>query len=544
MTAIGALLRHSPPAEPPLAYSPALDRTVKVLIVAVVTLVTSMEFLTSYAINVALPDIQGDLAASLDEGSWILTTYMSCFLLALMMSNWLSARIGYRRYTIIAVTVFMVSAVGCGLSHTLAQMLVFRGVMGFAGGGFLSRGQAAIYLTFTGKARIGALAAFAFGVVALARTFAPAIGGYLTEWYSWRYVFFLNVPLALMALVLLAAFLPDLKAREDHPPLDVIGLLLLAGWVAPLQILLSRGERDDWFADPFIRTMAVTAVACGLLFLWWEVRPQNRHPIISFRAYRSRNFAVGSVFIVVIGMMLYGQLYVVPQFLRGVQHHSAWGVGMLETVDAAGFTVGLYVGALLMKKVGLRTLLGIGAAFFAAGMIAWSVRLTPDTSDSQMYLPLILTGFGAGWLIGPISTLINSQIAAPLLGESMQLYLFQRQLGGSWAIAILTILVDRQWSFWSGRLGESLNDYSLMTRDALHQHSAALAWAGVPPAQADAAALALLHARLSIQSVVNAFVDTFRYQAALGIFAFLLVLFFARGRPVAAARRWVVEIVR
>jgi DHA2 family multidrug resistance protein len=217
---------------------------------------------------------------------------------------------------------------------------------------------------------------------------------------------------------------------------------------------------------------------------------------------------------------------------------------MLQTIDAAAFTVGLYSGALLMKRLGLRTALGIGAVIFAAGMVLWSVRLTPWISDSQMYLPLILTGFGAGWEIGPISTLINSETPAPLVGESMELYLFQRQLGGSWGIAILTILVDRQRSFWSGRLGESLSIYSLPTQEALRENSAALAWAGLPPAHADAASLALLHARLSLQSVVNSFADTFRYQAAVGVCALILVLFFARGNPLTAARRWIVQMVR
>jgi DHA2 family multidrug resistance protein len=532
----------SPP--PALTYSPALDRTVKLFIVVVVTLATSMEFLTSYAVNVALPDMQGDLAASFDEGSWIITTYMTCFLIALMMSSWLAARVGYRRYMIGAVTVFMCSSIGCGLSHTLPQMLVFRGVMGFAGGGFLARGQAAIYLTNTGIARMKALIVYAFGVVAVARTFAPAIGGYLTEWYSWRYIFFLNVPLSLTALVLLVSFLPDVKAKDDHPRLDVFGLLLLIGWVAPLQICLSRGERDDWFADPFICSMAITAAVCFILFLWWEITLRYTRPIISFRAYRSRNFVVGSVFIIVIGMMLYGQLYVVPQFLRGVQQHSAWGVGKLETLDAAAFTVGLYIGALLMKKVGLRTLLAIGASSFAAGMVLWSVRLTPDISDSQMYLPLILTGFGAGWEIGPVSTLINSQTPAPLLGESMELYLFQRQLGGTWGIAILAIIVDRQRSFWSSRLGESLNHLSLATQDALREGAAVFGWTGLPPSQAEAASVGLLHARLMVQSVVNAFDDTFRYQAAIGVFAFLLVLLFGRGRPLVTLRSWIVQLVR
>jgi len=539
-----AAITLPPPSAPSaLTYSPALDRTVKFFIVIVVTLFASMEFVTSYAVNVALPDIQGDLSASFDEGSWIITTYMSSFLIALMMSSWLVAKIGYRRYTAIAVIVFMVSAVGCGLSHTLPQMLVFRGVMGFAGGGFLSRGQVAIYLTHKGKARLGALIVFAFGVLT-ARTIAPAVGGYLTEWYSWRYIFFLNVPLALSGLVMLVSFLPDVKAKDDPPRLDIVGLLLLIGWVAPLQIALSRGERDDWFADPFICTMAITAVVCFASFLWWEITLRYTKPIVSFRAYRSRNFAVGSAFIVVIGMMLYGQLYVVPQFLRGVQHHSAWGVGKLETVDAAAFMIGLYVGALLMKPIGLRTALAIGAAIFAAGMIVWSVRLTPDISDSQMYLPLILTGWGAGWEIGPVSTLINSQTPDTLLGESMQLYLFQRQLGGTWGIAILAILVDRLRSFWSSRLGESLNYFSLATQDALRQGSIAMRLSGFPHTQADAAALGLLHARLLIQSVVNAFVDTFRYQAALGIFAFVVVLFFARGHPISTTRRWIVQMVR
>src|SRR5215468_10368805 len=170
---------------PPLTYSPDLDRVVKFFIVVVVSLAACMEFLTNYSIGVALSDIGGDLSASFDEASWILTTYTTCFLVGLVLSSWLSARIGYRRYMMGAVAIFMTSSVCCGLSHTLSQMLVFRGVMGFAGGTFLVRGQAAINLTATGKARQTALVGFALVVVAFARTFGPVIGGSLTEWHSW-----------------------------------------------------------------------------------------------------------------------------------------------------------------------------------------------------------------------------------------------------------------------------------------------------------------------------------------------------------------------
>ena len=525
-------------------YSPALDRTIKWAIVLVVTLVTSMEFLTSYAVGVALPDIQGDLAASFDEGSWILTTYTTCFLIGLVLSNRMADRVGYRRWMIGAVILFMCSSIGCGMSHSLAQILVFRGFMGFAGGNFLARAQTAIYRTHEGPNRIKALLIFAFGVVICARTWGAFIGGYLTEWYSWRYIFFLNVPLALSALVLLVAFLPDVRAQSRRVPLDIAGLLLLIGWLAPLQIILSRGERDDWFSDPLILTLAIVAGVCLPLFIWWERHPLNRDPIVSLKLYSSRNFVLGSVYVVILGMMLYGQMYFVPQFLRNVQHHSAWGTGKLQTVNAIWFTIGLVVGAVLMKRLGPRAALGAGAALFMAGMLVWAFWLTPQISDEAMDLPLALTGFGAGWQVGPISSLINSQTPNILMGEGMELYLCQRQLGGSWGIAILAILVDRLRSFWSGRLGENINEYNRQAQDAVRQTAAGLQFAGMLHAQAHAGAVGVLHARLLIQSIVNAFADAYVYQAMSGATALILVTFFARGRVVAAGFRWISHMTR
>jgi DHA2 family multidrug resistance protein len=161
-----------------------------------------------------------------------------------------------------------------------------------------------------------------------------------------------------------------------------------------------------------------------------------------------------------------------------------------------------------------------------------------------MYLPLALTGFGAGWQIGPISILINSQTSNLLMGESMELYLCQRQLGGSWGIAILAILVDRQRSFWSGRLGEGINEYNFLSQDAFRHGAALLQFRGIPHAQSVAGAVGLLHERLVLQSVVNAFADTFAYQAAIGALALFVVIFFARGRAIKAGMQWVVQMTR
>jgi hypothetical protein len=217
---------------------------------------------------------------------------------------------------------------------------------------------------------------------------------------------------------------------------------------------------------------------------------------------------------------------------------------LLQTLNAIAFAIGLVMGAMLMKRLGFRLALAFGAAVFMIGMWQWTVRLRPDISDQAMYLPLMLTGFGAGWQIGPVSTLINSQISNPFLGEAMELYLCQRQLGGSWNIAILTILVDRQRSFWSGRLGENINQYNLMAQDALRQGTAALESIGLPHSQAVAGSMGILHGRLLAQSTVNAFADTFFYQTMIGVFALILVTFFARGRTLAAGLRWIMHMTR
>src|SRR5258706_5445429 len=181
-------------------------------------------------------------------------------------------------------------------------MLVFRGAMGFAGGNFLVRAQTAIYRTHVGKDRVGALAFLVLGVVVIGRTFGAAVGGYLTEWYSWRYIFFLNVPLSLASIVLLAAFLPDLRAPARRGRFDVIGMLLLVGWVASIQIVLSRGERDDWFSDPLIVTLTVVAVITLPLFIWWELTRAGDNPIIRLRFYANRNYIIGSIYVVILGM--------------------------------------------------------------------------------------------------------------------------------------------------------------------------------------------------------------------------------------------------
>jgi DHA2 family multidrug resistance protein len=539
MSAVASQLRL---AETPNTYSPDLPRVIKLFVLITVTLVTGMEFLTSYAVGVALPDMQGDLSASFDEGSWILTTYSTAFLIGLVLSSRLADFIGYRLHMIIAVLLYALSAIGCAQSHTLTEILWFRGMMGFAGGTFLTRGQTAMNLAFSEKARKRAVILFVFFVVGICRTVAPAVGGYLTEWHSWRWIFLLNVPLAAAALVILIAFLPDVRADRPGMKLDLSGMALLVAWVVSLQLILSRGERDDWFSDPFIKVLAVIVATALPLFIWRQLCA--RHPIVDLAIYRHRNFIVGSVYVLILGMMLYGQSYFVPQILRGVLKYSSSSVGRLQTFNAAFFFLGLLGGAVIMKRAGIRLALGFGAALFAGGMWYWARRLTPAIPEEQMYLPLALTGFGAGWQVGPLSALINSQTPSTLMGDGMEMYLCQRQLGGSWGIAVLAILLDWRRTFWSSRLGEFLSEPSLPAQDALHHGAAAFKAAGLAPSAAEAGSAAAIHGRLVLQSTINAFVDTYWYQFALGLIVMVLVLMFGRGSLLRRVTHWSVNALR
>jgi len=416
--------------------------------------------------------------------------------------------------------------------------------MGFAGGSFFTRAQTIIYRLYQGPERVKALTFFALCVVAGARTSGALIGGYLTEWFSWRAIFFLNLPFAITAIVILAICLPNLRLKHSLKKIDWPGLLFLAGWVAPIQIILSRGERNDWFADPMIRWLAVCASVCLILFILCELRPGERSPIITLRNYTHRNFVVGSLYVVVLGMILFGQLWAVPQFLRNVQHHSAWETGVLQTFNAAGFFVGLVAGSILMNRIGVKFALAAGAAIFCGGMLIWATRLSVGMSDAAMLLPLALTGVGAGWQLGPLSRLINGETPPELLGEGMELYLYQRQLAGSWGIAILTIMVDHRRSFWSERLGEHIDTYSSLLQEQLRLGAKALQGAGLTSSQADAVSLGIVHGRLLQQSVVNAFMETFYYQAALGAFALFLIFAFCYRRHVLAVVRWSSGLIR
>jgi MFS transporter, DHA2 family, multidrug resistance protein len=526
-----------------LTFSASLGRPTRILILLVVTLVTCMEFLTNYAVSVALPDIQGDLAASFDEGSWILTAYTTFFLLGLVVSNALTDRIGYRTYMLITASVFALAAAGCGLSHTLGEMLVFRCIMGFAGGSFLARAQTAIYRLYPIPVQTKPLIFFVLCVVGIARTCGPMVGGYLTEWYSWRAIFFLNIPFALTTIAILVLCLPNLRTKMVRKYPDWLGMLLLACWIVPIQIVLSRGERDDWFADPFIQWLTAAAVLCLPLFIWWELREGNRTPVISLRTYATRSFVVGSIYDLVLGMMLYGQLYAVPQFLRNVQQHSSWETGVLQSFNGAAFFVGIAVGAVLMKSIGNRLALAGGAAVFCVGMLTWATRLSIGISDEAMLLPLALTGLGAGWQVGPLSTLIKSETPPVLLGECMELYLFQRQLGGNWGIALLTILVDRRRSLWSERLGEGVSKYNLAFQEQLRAGARVLHATGLPFDQAQGVSLGLIHGRLLVQSIVNAFTDTFYYQAVLAVIALVLIFAFSHLHHLKLAWRWSADLI-
>ena len=504
---------------------PALDNAAKRMIFIILVMGAALELAMSQAVAIAVPDIQGALGASFDEGSWILTVYSTTFLLFLAASNWLASALGFRAYVGLSTLLYINGAIGCATSTTLTQMLIFRGLMGAGGACFLVRAFTSLSRDHVGKDRLKYQLILVVCCAGLGKALGAPIGGYLCYFYNWRLVFYFCVPLGIINLLLQAAYLPDIRVRHTGPP-DVIGFLLLAGWTVPLQIILSRGERFDWLADPTILALTVVATFCLPLFIAWEpfFRSRGHIPCVSLRVFANLNAAVGSVVVLPLGMLLYGQLYILPQFLRNVQDHTTLQTGLLLSINTIAFMAGILIAAKLLMAVGHRTLAVISTVMLASGLWLFGLRLTISSPDEAYYLPLILTGFPTGRLIPVVSNLMCGTLPPQLFGEGQQNYLLLRQLGGSVGTALLTIMIDLRRTHHSSRLGESLTTYSDFTREAIRAGGAALAINGVPPEKAAAAAFGVLHKDLIEQSVVNAFADTFYYQAAIAASATALVL--------------------
>ncbi len=491
-----------------------------------VTPATLMEVLDSTVVNVSIPHIAGSLGVTIEEATWTMTSYLVANAIVLPMTSWLANHFGRRRIFIVCLWTFTFASVLCGAAPSLPAMIIFRVFQGMSGGILVPIAQAIMLESFPPEKRGRAMAAFAI-VVIFAPIIGPILGGWITDNYSWRWVFYINVPVGSLAFVLANVFVFDPPyIRRKHDRIDYVGLLLLALGLASLEIVLDNGELKDWFSSPFIANFAIVAlVALGILIVW---ELMIDHPVVDLRLLKDRNFSSGLLLMTALGMVLYGSIILQPIYLQTLMGYTALLSGM--TLAPRGLTSLIFapLAGRLTEKKDARWLVAFGVIMTSITLIMMT-RWDLQTDFSALVLPNLIQGMGVVFLFVPLTTATMAYISNENMGMASGLFNLMRNMGGSAGIAFVNTMLSRRMQFHHERLGESLNAFNPGTQSTLYSVPRLLFQHGVPAGADQIASLGMMQAELARQSAMLAFIDNFWLLAIL--FLIMLPLLFLMRKP-------------
>jgi DHA2 family multidrug resistance protein len=522
------------PATAPAAIAPRPTmRPINPWVVALtVTLATFMELLDTSIANVSLPYIAGGLGRSFDEVTWILTTYLVANAVVLPLSAWLSRVFGRKTYYMACVALFTVTSLFCGIAPTLGIMLIARVLQGIGGGGLAPVEQAILVDTFPPAKRATAFALYTVAIVT-APAVGPVLGGWITDNYTWRWVFLINIPIGLLSLYLTSRFVHDPPAFTEERKrvrnasgklnLDSVGIALVAVGSGALEVLLDRGQIDDWFGSRFICSMFVLGIGCLTAAVFWELNQPD--PVIDFRMLKVRNFAIANVFYFVFGFGLFASTTMIPQMLQQLYGYRAINAGLVLGPGAFVITLLAPVGAQLVQRriVHPRILLFGAVIVVGLSMLHYS-HMNLQTDYDHYAWARAFQGLGYAFFFVPLSVIAYSQLAPNQNNKASSLTNFFRNWGGSFGIAFVTTMAERRQDFHQSRVGENLSPTNSSLQSAIHQTAAYLQTQGFSQVDAVKAATLRFYTQLGNQTHLLAFMDCFHVIAVITLLAAPLVL--------------------
>jgi len=486
------------------------------LIAITVTIAAFMELLDTSIANVALPYIGGGLGRSHDEVTWILTTYLVANAVVLPMSAWLSRLMGRKVYYLLSVALFTVSSFFCGIAPTLTFMLLSRIVQGLGGGGLAPVAQAILVDTLPPAKRAAAFALYTV-VIVTAPAVGPVLGGWITDNYSWRWIFFINVPVGLLSLYLSNKLIHDPEeftaerkaAKAKGLSIDAIGITLIAIASATLEIALDRGQIDDWFNDRFITTMIALAVLGWIGTIVWELYVKD--PVVDFRLFRSRNFAIAGILLFVFGVGLFGTTTLIPDMLQSLYGYRAIDAGLILGPGALAITFLAPISAQLLQRrmISPKAMVLTSIKVIGLSMFVYSA-MNLDTNAAHYRLERVLQGIGYGLFLVPVSLIAYSQLRPDQNNKASSMTNLLRNWGGSFGIAFVTTESVRRQDFHQSNLVSHLDSGSQALQQTGHALTGYLIQHGFTSADAAGAGLGVIYRQLSEQSEFLAFMDCFR----------------------------------
>ncbi|HTX24756.1 MAG TPA: DHA2 family efflux MFS transporter permease subunit [Steroidobacteraceae bacterium] len=502
------------------------------VVAAVISIAAFMEVLDIAIANVSLQHIAGSVSASYDEATWVLTSYLVSNAIVIPMSGWLSEVLGRKNYYMLSVACFSLASLFCGLAPSLAFLVLARVVQGMAGGGLQPMTQTMLVDSFPPQKRGRALAVFGLTVI-LAPTIGPVLGGFITDQYSWRWVFLINVPVGLLSLALVQVLVtePELLRRERRERrrrgirLDLAGAALIAIGLGFLEVTMDRGERDDWFSSELIRT---TAVIATLGLLGFVVREWlAREPLLDLKLFAHRNFAVATLVIAVVGVVMFGTTQFLPQLLQQVLGYTATDAGLALTAGGVGTLIAMGAVGALSGRVQPRYLIAFGLAATVLGL--WHMtHLNAQMSFAQAAWARLWQVIGIPFMFIPLTDAAYVGLPRERTGQATAIMNVMRNLGGSIGISMVqTLLADRQ-QFYQSRFTETLHALNPIYVNGIERIQQTLIALGQSATQAGPLAVAELYRVVQLQSSMRAFLDCFWVLMMVGAIVSPTVLLLRR----------------
>jgi DHA2 family multidrug resistance protein len=502
------------------------------LIAIVVALAAFMEVLDTSIANVALPHMAGNLGASNDESTWVLTSYLVSNAIVLPISGWFATLFGRKRFFLLCIFIFTLSSLLCGAAPSLGMLILFRVLQGAGGGGLQPMAQAILADTFPPQKR--GLAFALYGITAvMAPTIGPTLGGWITDNYSWRWIFYINLPIGVMTLFLVMRMVEDppylRRVRGAGIRVDYIGIALLALGIGALQVLLDKGQEEDWFGSHFIVTLAVIAAVCLISLVIWEWR--HKAPIVDVRMFKSFNFALASLMMFILGVLLFSSLVMMPQFLQTLMGYTAESAGIVLSGASMVILFQMPIVGQLTTKIPAKYIMAFGWLCLACGMYYSTVRTDLLISFRSAAWLRVAQSFGLGFLFVPINLAAFTGVPREKGNSVSGLINFSRNIGSSVGTSMVTTILARRAQFHQSVLGYHATNYDPAFRNQIGGLTQQLVHAGATPPDAQVQAYGRVYQSVLVQSQTLAYIDAYMLLAVAASIMFVLAFIVRRNDP-------------
>jgi DHA2 family multidrug resistance protein len=479
------------------------------LIAVAVILPAFMEVIDTSIASVCIPYIAGSLSASNDEATWVLTFYLLSNAVVLPASAWFSLRFGRRRFLISSIIIFTISSFFCGAANSLIVILLARLVQGAGGGGLQPLSQAILTESFPPEKRGLAMGMFGLGVV-VAPVLGPTLGGWLTDQYSWRWAFYINIPIGILAILLIMRYVkdPPYITNADPGKLDGIGFGLLAIGLGAMQIILDRGQIDDWFGATWIRWAFLIMVGCLGAFVITQFTKEK--PLVDLTIFKNRNFTMGCLLIFMFGGSVYAAVTLLPLYYQSMMDYSAWWAGLAVAPRGIGSIIAMPIVGLMVARVDTRILVSTGFAVFGICSLIWGT-LTLQMSPWSMTIPIIISGFSLGLVFVPLSVSTLAGLPPESVGNGSGLYNLMRNIGGSVGISIVQTILARHEQLHQNEIGRHVAATSQNYQQALQQYTQTFSQYA-SSATAHTQAIGQLGRLVGQQAQLWSYIDDLRYM--------------------------------